>query len=115
MKRYIKSAEELDDEKVGFVFTAGNKEFFLESSATNITDKIARIFINAVCDLRGVGDGIRRSALYDPATLKDFKYRIDKAVLITHVRDWGTYYTISGKNFSQSFPEADFNKDVILL
>ena len=69
MKRYIHATTDIDGP--GFLFNLGNKDFFYKSDATNITDKIVRKFINAVCDMKGVGDSIRQSALYNEATFKD--------------------------------------------
>lgn len=116
MKRYIKAYSEVIDTKYGFVFEFKNYALFLESDSKNITDKIARSFINKVCDIRGVGDAIRKSALYDPTALKDFKHRIDRAELVTTLLSNGSkYYTIRGNQFSLNFPEEDFNREVIVL
>ena len=114
MKRYI-HADVNSEVSTGFLFNLGSKDFFWKSDATNVTDKIARVFINAVCDLKGVGDKIRQSALYNEATLKDFKRRIIRATL--EHRDTGeiTYWVINEPNGSSSFPEDDFDKDVIIL
>ena len=116
MKRYICSSTALEF-KEGFLFNAGNKDFFLESNSANITDKIARKFINALCDLRNVGDALRETSLYDPATLKDVKRRIEKATL--EHKDTGkvTYWTITmcHGNCISNFPEEDFAKYVIVL
>jgi len=113
MKRYIRSSEDIGIP--GFLFEKGNKAYFYETTSSNITDKIARIFINAVCDERGIGDKIRQSALYSPDTLKDFKRRIDKATLYINENDWGTYYSIKGSGFSLNFPEEEFKTDVIWI
>lgn len=114
MKRLIYSSTEGPLEP-GFLFELRNRAFFLRSDSTNVTDKIARKFINAVCDYRGVGDSIRQSALYSKDTLNDFKKRIDKATLQMHDTGKIVYYTISGKGFTLNFPEEDFNQEVILL
>lgn len=116
MKRYVRSYSEVIDTKHGFVFEFKNYALFLESDSQNITDKIARSFINKVCDIKGVGDAIRKSALYDPAALKDFKHRIDRAELVEKSLSNGKkFYTISGDGFSMNFPEADFNREVIVF
>ena len=113
MKRWIRCSEE--PIQTGFYFVAGNKGFFLESDASNITDNIARRFINAVCDFRNVGDKIRQSALYNADALKDFKRRITRATL-EHI-DTGkiTYWSIRGHGFTENFPEEDFANDIILI
>jgi len=114
MKRYVRSAEILESYS-GFYFVAGNRGIFLKSNMSNITDRIVRQFINAVCDMRGVGDKIRESALYSEATLKDFKRRIDRAELIHNDTGKITYWTIKGNNFQDNFPEEDFERDIIVI
>lgn len=116
MKRYIRAYSEVVDTQKGFLFEFKNHALFYVSDAQNITDKIARTFINKVCDIRGVGDSIRNSALYDAAALKDFKRRIDKAELIeTRLSNGKKFYIIRGNGFSLNFPEDDFNREVIVL
>lgn len=114
MKRYIHAADSADNQS-GFVYNAGNKEYFYINDAQMITDKVVRAFINKLCDVRGVGDSIRKSALYDKATLAEFRKRIQPAVLERHDTGKIIYYTISGKNFSWSFPESDFENDVVVF
>lgn len=99
----------------GFWFTYRNSGIFLKSDATNITDAVARKFINAVCDMKGVGDAIRQSALYSQDTLKDFKRRIDRATL--EHKDTGkiTYWSIKGNGFAESWPEEDFEDAVTVI
>lgn len=117
MKRYIHSAtDRLRYPKQGFLFTYGKHTLFLESSQVNVTDKIARIFINKICDIRNVGPSIRESALYNKDTLNDFKRRIDKAIIEEKpLNDGSVFYTISGHGFSISYPESDFNEEVMLI
>lgn len=114
MKKVIYASEILEA-KDGFLFEFRNKAIFLESDQRNVTDRIARKMINAVCDLKQVGDKIRQAALYDKATLSDFKRRIDRAYL--EKKDTGKIimYTISGNGFTMSFPEEDFESDVIVI
>ena len=108
MKRYIHSSED-NAIREGFWFDFGNKAIFLESDSVNVTDKLARKFINKVCDVRNVGDEIRQKALYDRATLKDFKRRIYKAT----VEDKGSYMSAYGKNWTMNFPYEDWYSEVI--
>lgn len=117
MKRYIKSSYEPGWVKQGFLFTLGHKQLFLESESVNLTEKVIRKIINKVCDIKGVGDSIRESALYDKDTLKDFRYRISKASLICKSFDNGQkWYTIAGNNFQLSYPnEEEFNDEVIVF
>ena len=114
MKWYVRSSEELDI-KQGFFFEFKNRAIFLVSDSANITDKIARKFINVVCDLRQVSDSIRNAALYDGATLKDFKKRIDRATLERINTGKIVYYTIKGKGFTLCFPEDEFKETVIMI
>lgn len=114
MKRYIHASTDIDN-AAGFTFNFGNRELFYISDAKMITDKVVRAFINKICDVRGVGDSIRQASLYSKPTLADFRRRISPAMLEKHITNTMTYYTISGKNFSWSFPEADFKNDVILF
>lgn len=111
MKRWIHTAEDLTDSTPGFLFNFGNRDIFLRSNKSNLTSKIVRDFINIACDLRNVGDAIREKALYDEATLKDFRSRITKAELEQVSDDW---YRISGRNFTFNFPKEDFDRDVIV-
>ena len=102
--------------KIGFYMTLGNKGLFYESDGTNITDKVARAFINRICDYKDVGDAIRKKALYDKPTLHDFKRRIDKAIIEEHTTDSGyTYYSIKGNNFTACYPVPDFESDIIVF
>ena len=114
MKRYIHASFE-NTPVAGYVLNVGNKDYFYQSDAKIITDKVVRAFINKICDVRGVGDSIRQASLYSKPTLADFRRRISPAMLEQHVTNTVTYYTISGKNFSWSFPEADFENDVIVF
>ena len=111
MKRLIYASETIESYN-GFYFTAGRDGYFLKSEMTNLTDKIIRRFINAVCDRKGVGDKIRESALYDPATLKDFRRRIDKATLEHKVSDKADWYTLSGRGFTVNSPKEEFEKEM---
>lgn len=113
MKRLISASEEGTTTYKGFTMNIRNKEIFLVSDKAYLTDKIVRDFINTVCDMKNVGDSIRNSALYDTATLKDFKYRIQKATCSHIVTDKVDYYTIQGKNFTESFPSDEFKTSVI--
>ena len=112
MKRYIHASSDIEA-SAGFMLNVGRKDYFYISDAKIITDKIVRAFINKICDMKGVGDAIRQSALYDKSTLADFRKRIQPAVLERHDTGKIIYYTISGKNFSWNFPEADFERDVV--
>ena len=114
MKRYIHLSNEVEKPELGFLFEIGNRAIFIKSEMSNLTDRIVRRFINEVCDLKGVGDSIRQSALYNETTLKDFRRRIEKATL-EHIETPAVeYYKISGKNFSLSFPVDDFEEQVIV-
>lgn len=115
--RCIQCAEELDEEAwPGFTFNFGRKEIFVKSDNQNLTNRIIRDFINIVCDIKGVGDAIRKKALYDEATLKDFRRRIMKGTLEHHVTANGTeYYSISGKDYSWSYPADEFEDSVIVM
>ena len=114
MKRYIHSSELLECYP-GFYFTVGNLAFFLKSDAHNLTDKLIRKFINALCDKKGVGDAIRQKSLYDKPTLEDFRRRISKCDL-NHL-DTGkvTYWSITNSGMTASYPEEDFAKEVTVL
>lgn len=116
MKRYIHASTDINN-AAGFVFNFGNKELFYISDSKVITDKVVRAVINKVCDIRGIDSDskIRQSALYDKRALADFRKRIQHAQLVKHDTGKIIYYTISGKNFSWSFPEADFEHDVLVF
>ena len=102
-------------DRQGFYFTFRDRGIFLVSDNTNLTAKIIRKIINVVCDIQEVGDSIRRAALYNEATLKDFRRRIDKASLIYHDTGKVQYYTIKGNNFSCNYPVADFEREIIVV
>lgn len=114
MKRYIKSSEVIFQDD-GFQFVLGNKLYFYTTTSHNITDKIVRKFINAVCDQKQVGDSIRQAALYSKPTLDDFRRRITRASLSQIDTGEVMYYSIQGPGSIQNFPEQDFNRDVVLL
>ena len=102
----IMSSTELEQVS-GFYSSVGNKGIFIADDNAKVTDRVARKMINAICDLKGVGDKIRQAALYDKPTLADVKYRTSKANL-SHV-DTGktTYWSVSGKGFTINNPEED--------
>ena len=101
---------------IGFYMTVGDKGLFYKNDGTNITDKVARAFINAICDYKGIGDAIRKKSLYDKPTLTDFKRRIDKAIIEEHITDSGyTYCSIKGNNFTACYPVPDFESDIIVF
>lgn len=99
----------------GFLFTAGNKQIFIKSELTRKTDTIARQIIDTIGELRNVPQETLERAKQDKATLEDFKRRTDKATL--EFKDTGkiVYYTITGKYFTENFPEKDFKESVIVL
>lgn len=102
--------------KNGFYMTFGNKGLFYENSGVNITDKVARAFINAICDYKGIGVALRKKSLYDAPTLKDFKKRIDKATIEKRVCDSGfVFYSIKGNNFTANYPVEDFENEIIMF
>lgn len=104
------------DTKVGFYMTMGNKGLFYESDGTNITDKVARAFINAICDYKEIGDAIRKKSLYDKPTLTEFKRRIDKAIIEERITDSGyKFYSIKGNNFTAIYPVDEFKEDIIVF
>ena len=116
MKRYLRCTSDVVSEVDGFLFESGKHALFLENSGSNLTDKIVRKFINKVCDIRGVGESIRSSALYNEATLKDFKRRISKATLQERVLNNGVhFFSISGSGFTLNFPEEEFDDAVIVF
>lgn len=114
MKRWIHSATD-NTIYSGFLFEYKDKAVFLKSQKTLIRDDIVRIFINYLCDLRGVADNVRQAALYDKPTLQDFRRRVSRATL--ECKDTGNiiFYTISGNGFTLNFPEDEFEKTVTLL
>ena len=116
MKRYIRSNSNIVSEIEGFLFERGKYVLFLNNPSSNLTDKIARKFINKICDIRGVGDSIRQSALYSADTLKDFKRQIVKATLYEKELSNGQHFmSISGSGFTLNFPEEEFNNEVIVF
>ena len=110
MKRWIHASDDSDIQN-GFLFEQGDRAFFLVTDSKNLTEKVIRKFINAVCDLRNIGDKIREASLYDKATLNDFRRRIDKAQL--ERTPYG--YKISGSSFTISYPEGDFEEEVTIF
>ena len=100
----------------GFILTIGQHDYFYKTDATNKTDKIARAFIHKIGDHRNRPAELIEKASNDPATLKDIKYRMDKATLDKIVTDRGyTYYRIKGKDFSFGYPVEDFKNDVVVF
>lgn len=84
MKRWIRANKITVEDVPVFIFNSGHKDFILRAYGSNITDKIVRRFVNALCDYKGVGDSIRNSALYDKAILEDFRRRITKGKIGVH-------------------------------
>lgn len=113
MKRWIHCTTEVD--QPGFLFEVGNRAIFLKSNQTNLTTKLVRDIINAVCDLRNIDDTRRKAALYHQPTLDDFRKRISKAVLRHIETDKADYYTIQGKYFTLNFPSDDFKDEVVVV
>ena len=93
----------------GFLMNIGNKDLFLISEKKNITDDIARAFINKICDIRNKPVELKERALNDKPTLNDCKRRIDKATL-EHKNE---YDSVVGKNFMLSIPNEE--KDSLII
>lgn len=93
----------------GFLMNIGNKDLFLISEKKNITDDIARAFINKICDIRNKPVELKERALNDKPTLNDFKRRIDKATLEHKTQ----YDSVVGKNFMLSIPNEE--KDSLII
>ena len=112
MKRYIHSSTITDN---GFFLEIGKQAIFLRSSGSNITDKILRKFVNAICDIKGISDSTRQKALYDKPTLDDLRRRIVKASLEEIDNPTVHYFSIKGKYFTLNFPEQEFEDEVIVI
>lgn len=66
---------------VGFTMNAGKVELFYNSNGKNITNSIARKFIEQLGTAKNLDKDLLEKAKVDPATLKDIKRRIDRATL----------------------------------
>lgn len=88
----------------GFLLTTSNKHFVLLSNKTNITDTIARKFINKICDYKNYNNDFKVRCLNDRFTLNDTKYRITKCEYEVVKTDTITYFKIYGKNFYIGIP-----------
>lgn len=98
----------------GFLMNIGNKDLFLISEKKNITDDIARAFINKICDIRNKPVELKERALNDKPTLNDFKRRIDKATLEHKKTQNGYEYdSVVSKNFMLSIPNEE--KDSLII
>ena len=113
MKRWIHASGDLVQD--GFFFVLGNKGIFLRSNSKNLTKKILRDLINTVCDIKNVGDAIREAALYNDATLEDFRRRTVKATLQKVDTGKVEYYSIRTPNSISNYPIEDFSRDIVVV
>lgn len=100
----------------GFYFTHGKNGYFLKSDKTRKTDAVLIRLIEGIGKHRNANPDTIERAKTDRATLEDFRRRTDAATLEERTTAGGfTYYNISGKGFSVSFPPEDFQKEIVII
>lgn len=87
----------------GMALVVGSKEIFLVTERTNITKKVAQLFIEEIMSIKNASKELTEKAKEDKRTLDGIKKAIFKATL----EDKGTFYSIKGGNSIQSIPKSD--------
>ena len=96
-----------------FLLTTSNKHFVLISNKTNITDTIARKFINKICEYKNYNNEFKVRCLNDRFTLNDTKYRITKCEYEEVKTETIQYYKIYGKNFYIAIPYEERDNIIV--
>ena len=99
----------------GFYMAIGTKGYFYKTETKKRTAGIVNAFIDKLAIKKGLDPAAVDKIKNDKKTTDQIKRYITEAALHEKELSSFKYYIIQGKNFSESFPEADFNRDIIVF
>lgn len=99
----------------GFYMAAGRKGYFYKTDSTKRTTAIINAFIEAIATTNNRPQELIERAKADKATHEDIKRRIAPATIEKKDLPTIVFYTIAGKNFTENFPEEDFNNEIVVF
>lgn len=101
--------------KNGFVLTLGNKQLFYVTDKNNVTKNVLHTFIDKIGEIKNLCIDLIERCKTDEPTLKDLKYRIQSATIELKEIKTIKYYSIVGKNFTESIPEKEAEKCLVIF
>lgn len=99
----------------GFYMTAGRKGYFYRTDNTKRTTTVINAFIETIATVNNRPQDLIDRAKKDKATQEDFRRRISAATLEKKETPTIIFYTINGNNFTENFPEEDFNNEIVVF
>lgn len=99
----------------GFYMVAGRKGYFYRTDNTKRTTTVINAFIETIATTNNRPQDLIDRAKKDKATQEDFRRRISAATLEKKELPTIIFYTINGNNFSENFPEEDFNNEIVVF
>lgn len=99
----------------GYYLTAGNKGYFFQTDAKKRTAAVVNSFIDVIAARRNLDPETIARIKADKPTTDRIKNDIAPATLEKKQLPTIIFYTITGANFTENMPEADFLNDIILF
>ena len=99
----------------GYYMVTGNKAWFYKTDAKKKTKAIIYAFIDTIGTHRNVSADLIERCKQDKRTIDDMRYRLSPATIEKKELPTITFYTITGNNFIENFPESDFNDTVFIF
>ena len=102
--------------KYGFFMEAGNRGFFLETTATKRTSGLIKKLIEEIGKKYNRPTEVIEAAKNDNATIKDFQRRTSRATLEEITTENGyKYFRIMGDYFNFAYPPEDFTREITVF
>ena len=100
--------------KYGYSLTAGNKLYFMSTSATRKTKSVVNEFIEKLGQYRGLCDDVIDRCKADSQCFKDVQRKMDLCTLELKSTGKIDYYQIIGSNYIENIPMKDASCLIIL-
>ena len=85
---------------VGYGLCVGNKMLLHSTEAKRKTKELCKVFIDKICDLKGVAD---KESYYNEGSYKTIRYGLTKV----EVFDCEIYYSVRFENGQANYPKTD--------
>lgn len=99
----------------GYYLALGSKAYFYRTSAKKKTAAVVNAFIDVLGSRKNLSSDLIEQCKQDKRTTYDIKYRLSPATIEKKELPTITFYTITGNNFIENFPESDFNDTVLIF
>lgn len=99
----------------GYYMAVGNKAYFYRTDAKKKTAAVINAFIDTIGTQKNLSIDLIEKCKQDKRTIDDMRYRLSPATIEKKELPTITFYTITGNNFIENFPESDFNNMVFVF